>query len=278
MQTINGLDIVSNVFARNGKYRRSFDLLKYAFQLLQCTPTWTEEYVHVLEMLHRTCSAAFCKSKSQIEFRDILEIFDMMTSNAQVVKELNFFSMQLLLQFVLLVVKLDKSSDQMFSFKQIIYQLVHSQIKDENDQTFLHYAVAQFHHYPGIVRILLECGADVNALDARNNTAMHLVDITATDVSKSVTHNAPFDDGNKRSKLVKLLLQYSAHLDIINDDGHFAAKGRPLNMLDHVSLKCLATAVIREHQIPYAGQIPESLESFVKMHGIFSSRYAQCRS
>ena len=143
----------------------------------------------------------------------------------------------------------------MVSFKQVIHRLVRSQMSDEDGQTFLHCAVLEFDTDPNVAEVLLECGADVNAVDLEHNTALHLCTGPYA-IPGSVLQN----------EIIKLLLQYSAHLDIINDRGHFAWTGLSLNMLDHVSLKCLATAVIRDHKIPYVGQIPKSLESFVQMH------------
>ena len=258
---------VSNILARHREYRRSFNLLKHAFQLLQkSTPTWTGEYFLVLEMLHRKCLDASRESNFQIEFRDVFEIVDMVTSKAQAVKKMKLSSMKLVLKFVHLVLKLDKNPDEISSSKQVVRRLVHSQISDDRDgRTFLHLAVQHCYSYTGVVEVLLECGADANSFDVRNNTPFHLLGATTAYAC------FPFDH-DERSKVIEILLQYSAHPDIVNDHGDFAATGLPLIMLDHVNLKCLATAVIRDHQIPYVGQIPESLESFVQMHGRCPSR------
>ena len=97
----------------------------------------------------------------------------------------------------------------------------------------------------------------INAVDHRNNTALHLC---AQPYLDFVIHD-------EKEQVIKLLLRYSAHVDIVNDSGDIAAKGLPLNMLDHVNLQCLAVAVIRDFRIPYAGNIPAHLESFVQMHG-----------
>ena len=360
-ETARGLAFAGEVLARNGKYRRSFDLIKYVFQLQQkCTPAWIREYLNVLKMLCTTCSdeklfqiefhevlktldmvtsmaqfglklsihdihgvshflhlilsfvlLTFKLDKSpdqmdvfqlqqkctpawireylnvpkmlctacsdeklfQIEFHEVLKILDMVTSMAQFGLKLSIHDihgishfLHLILSFVLLTFKLDKSPDQMVSFKQVIRRLVRSQIRDEDGQTFLHCAALLFETYPGVAKVLLECGADVNAVDSEHNTALH-----------SCTGPYAILGSVLQNKIIKLLLQYSAHLDIVNDQGHIAAMGLSLNMLDHVNLKCLATAVFRDHQIPYVGQIPKSLESFVHIcmedvhQGIFNS-------
>ena len=67
--------------------------------------------------------------------------------------------------------------------------------------------------------------------------------------------------------LLKLLLRYSAHVDLFNDFGDIAATGLQLQILDYVNLQCLAATVIRDRRIPYVGKIPAHLEPFVQMHG-----------
>ena len=272
-ETTNGLFNVSLVFVKLKDYRRSLDLLKCAFQLLhECTPTWTKDFRLILTSF---CTIVCTHLEFEIGFHDVVEIFDMVTSKAQLAFTMKLdttklYVMQQILSLVLFLVKLDKNPDQLVSFKQTIHRLVQSQIRDEVGRTFLHHAVERCDTYPGVAKVLLECGADVNSVDSRHNTAMHLSTGPYTNSDSSLQ--------NEKSKVIELLLQYSAHPDIVNDHGDFAATGLSLNMLDHVNLKCLATAVIRDHQIPYLGQIPESLESFVKMHGRYPSKNFQIRS
>ena len=257
--TLKELSIFCKICAKNGKYRRSFNLLKYELHILQECKL-TKEYSRVLEMLYSTCSDAFRESNFQIEIRDLLQVFDMVISKMQFVKksECNNISypMHDILQFINLISKLDKCPDQMVSFKQAIHRLVRSQIRDCNGRTLLHHAAMYCKTFPGVAEVLLESGADVNALDSKHNTALHFCTGSFSDPGSVL-----------KGKVIELLLQYSAHPDILNDEGHFAATGLSLNKLDHVNLKCLATAVIRDRRIPYVGQIPESLQSFVEMHG-----------
>ena len=61
-------------------------------------------------------------------------------------------------------------------------------------------------------------------------------------------------------------------MDIVNSSGDSAAERlttslRGWNVLNFVSLKCLAVRAVMKYKIPYVGHIPASLEPFVQMHG-----------
>ena len=163
-ETTDGLVRVSKVFAKNGKYRQSFDLLKYAFQLLQ---TFTADHICLLDLLYWTCWSAVHQSEFVIEFQDVLEILDMVSLKAQFAEEMNEYENSLvgnhILLFIKFVIELDKSPDQMDSFKFVVHRLVHSQMKAADGRTFLHRAVelcCLAQGCLGVVEVLLECGAD----------------------------------------------------------------------------------------------------------------------
>ena len=167
------------------------------------------------------CTACSHEKLFQIEFHDVLEILDMVTLMAQFGLELSIhnvhdvsYFLHLILSVVLFAFKLDKSPDQMVSFKQVIYRLVRSQMTDEDGQTFLHCAILEFDTYPNVAEVLLECGADVNAVDSEHNTALHLC-----------TGPYAIPGSARQDEIIKLLLQYSAHLDIVNDHGLHSCNG-----------------------------------------------------
>lgn len=74
------------------------------------------------------------------------------------------------------------------------------------------------------------------------------------------------------SQLVQLLLDHGAHLDQPNRAGDCPAifvAVNPLNnvhLLNYVTLRCLAATAVCKYKIPYQGQIPATLETFVKFH------------
>lgn len=108
-----------------------------------------------------------------------------------------------------------------------------------------------------VARLLLDCGADVSALDQRGNAPLH----TAT---KAPNYQAP---------LVELLLSRGGHIDQVNAAGERPTGmllklpgGSSIQPLQHVSLQCLAASVVKAHRLPYKGECPVSLESFIELH------------
>ena len=61
------------------------------------------------------------------------------------------------------------------------------------------------------------------------------------------------------------MVNKSAHLDIVNSSGELSGQVCE-NLYVHMSLKCLATQAVIKYMIPYSGEIPVILESFVRIH------------
>ena len=117
-----------------------------------------------------------------------------------------------------------------------------------------------------MVELLLECGANVNAVDIDHNTALHLCSVAFQNIEMKQHHDLI-------TRIAVTLLANGAHTDMVNDSGDSAIESltsslMEMNIYDFVSLKCLAASAIMEYGIPYIGHIPASLESFVQMHGI----------
>ncbi|EEC11855.1 conserved hypothetical protein [Ixodes scapularis] len=77
---------------------------------------------------------------------------------------------------------------------------------------------------------------------------------------------------NYRTAVVQVLLAHGAHLDRRNANGNqphrmLAGIGECIvNPLQHITLRCLAARKIIERKIAYVGEVPVSLESFVRIH------------
>lgn len=107
-----------------------------------------------------------------------------------------------------------------------------------------------------VVKLLLKCGADVNARNESKSIPLHVA-------------SAPYNYDNE---IVFTLLEHGAHLDQPN-----RANDRPYNiiscnqnneisLMNYITLKCLASTVITKYRIPYKNQIPKTLEKFVQNH------------
>jgi len=107
-----------------------------------------------------------------------------------------------------------------------------------------------------VARLLVECGARVNATNNLESTPLH----TASTVS------------NFKQEVVELLLRHGAHIDMKN-----VQNVRPSDLLAHnpastvsitrfLSLKCLCAQVISNNNLPFKGEVPEVLETFIEAH------------
>jgi len=153
-------------------------------------------------------------------------------------------------------------------FKKNVYKLI--QMKPTSAKGFspLHlactrettnvgrYPVCSFPALP-VISLLLEVGADVNAVDGEKNTPLHIA-----------AQNKPC-----RPEVFTLLLKNGAHIDACN-----AERKTPMQLirgmsvydivspLQHISLQCLAARRIVKSAIPYKGSVPNRLEKFIEKH------------
>ena len=129
-----------------------------------------------------------------------------------------------------------------------------------NTRSFLFRLLCLCVSYPSLItiRVLLQCGADVNGTDFRQSTPMHIF------VSNT-------EDGYE--SIFELLFQANAHFDYTNDSGEIpldlvrnANLKRLLMMKTRINLKCLCARLIQKENISFHGMISQSLASFVNKH------------
>lgn len=108
-----------------------------------------------------------------------------------------------------------------------------------------------------VARILLDCGADITALDHKRNTPLHTA-------AKPQNH---------QTSLIKLMLSRGGHIDQVNAEGERPTSmllkhsdGSAIHPLEHISLQCLAASAVKAYCLPYKGECPVSLEGFIELH------------
>ncbi len=199
-----------------------------------------------------------------------------------------------------LVTILPASQDQNFqmTMRQRIHNIVHSvDPRTTSGDSLLHLSVAKnntlktqnlfddgqysFFPSPAVAKLLVECGAKVNAANDNASTPLHAACMPAN-YKQEVSFCRNCMTGNKMSltppysfeilQIVEMLLSNGAHVDARNASSQRptdllrAIPGCKVNPLQFTTLRCLAAAAISKHSVCYEGQVPEVLEDFVKVH------------
>merc|ERR1719277_639688 len=175
----------------------------------------------------------------------------------------------ILLHLVCLLTKLipHLEKEKVFEVKQAVYEFVRVGALGRGGGSPLHLACARdsssvgrypicvFPSVPAI-SLLLECGADPNAVDSEGHTALHTAAL------------------NKPAKpaVIQALLDHGAHFDRVNNDKKAFANllnKQPLheiaNSVRHTSLACLAARVVRSEGLD-TSPLPATLRTFVTSH------------
>lgn len=198
------------------------------------------------------------------------------------------------------------SPTEMYKLKKLVYELVKLNPRNSKRSTLIHLASSRdsssviknhtLSSFPStqVLRLLLECGADSNALDNENNSPLHLAAANRTQLTTAAPPTLPEvvapvvvepinpanpvspsspTVNNERDKLIYLLLNSGTHLDACNSHGKTASdlyRGgkmyQIINPINYMNLQCLAAKVIRKNGIEYGGALTEKLAGFVAIH------------
>ncbi|XP_057655262.1 protein fem-1 homolog B isoform X2 [Diorhabda carinulata] len=183
------------------------------------------------------------------------------------------------LYFLTILTKIMKtfSEEERFNIQRMVFTLNQLNMTQRNGYSLLHLAcssdtpVDEFHikdvcKFPckETTKLLINCGANVNAMDIERNTPLHII----------VTYNKAVSDFSTMHSIVTDLIENGAHLDCVNkynetplDTATTGVAEIILKTQTKLSLRCMAANAIKTYSIVYRGQVPEALVSFIEMHG-----------
>ncbi|XP_050427498.1 protein fem-1 homolog B-like [Adelges cooleyi] len=141
---------------------------------------------------------------------------------------------------------------------------------DTNVDNLFTNGICCFPNYP-TMKLLIYCGADVNAIDNNRNTPLHYIDKFISDFPHIPHTNNCLDT----KRMVMELLDSDAHTDFVNNRGvcpHTGFLSTVFNLTNNnpMSLKCLAARCVRRNiaKVNYHNQLPSELEEFTNLHGV----------
>ena len=279
--TIFGLMYRGAVYADLHAYQRCIDLWKYAFWLRRSAPRSSllaHEYLFTLQALCKLFWEIFDEDAANVRFVDISDVLGMTVAEinetvsvttANVCPAEQTILLQLSVHLVHLSCCLMSTDAEASSIRQLVRALVHTRFCTSDGRTLLHLAVDPasssvadelYSDLPSsaVVECLLTAGAAVNEVDSAGNTPLHVAVFNRPETTRMGVW----------LEVIDLLLHHGAHVDIANAKRETASSALPptVNILNHLSLKCLAAHAIRTHQLPYRGIIPATLADFVDMH------------
>ena len=284
--TTFGLMYRGAVYADSHRFQRCVDLWKYAYCLRhEKKDPMNPECLFSVQALVKLfweiqVEVESGSSDEKVEIKDALDVFRILseqivsssTAQSQSPSSSDFqLLLQLLLHLVHLISRLDMTESTTIDFRRLVHQLVNLDPRGTDGESLLHLAVDPkisltsdefYSPFPSlsVIKILIECGANVNAMDNHRNTPLYN--------GAMFLNYSDLQDGG----ILSYLLQVGAHVDICNNIGSSAlsimeSQGFPLCRLNHITLRCLASSVIIRHKLPYKHEIPVSLYPFVELHG-----------
>ncbi|CAG9858850.1 unnamed protein product [Phyllotreta striolata] len=276
------------------RYQRCIDLWRRALQIriekdsiLYTDTGFSAQALLRLMMDYHVQSLMNGEQNIQRRFHDVVSVFNLMTDNIVEIRKLltirpvykrqaDFFDKMLkcITHLIYLMVETMTSDEEILFVKKLVTDFLKKNIRCVIvDDTILHLCVSIFNTiksnyfmdeepimiFPreNVIKCLLECGAPVNVKNELGFTPLH-------------TSMVPYN--NYSDWLVKLLLEYGAHIDQPNPSGLVPLdeimkhQQSDLFVLNYLTLKCMCATVICKYKIPYANQIPKTLEQFVKLH------------
>ncbi|XP_047115103.1 protein fem-1 homolog B [Schistocerca piceifrons] len=183
------------------------------------------------------------------------------------------------LYILVIITKLMKTCTKKEEFRvnSLVYRLNKLNVATREGKTLLHLCVDaetpvdDFHtndvcKFPcaTTAKLLIQCGADVNAMDSNRNTPLHVI----------VSYQKPISDFLTLHAIIMDLTEAGAHMDTVNNHGETPFQAATSGVAEIIlrtqtklSLKCMAAKAVKSFNLTYQGHVPQSLESFIELHG-----------
>ncbi|KAI5710616.1 hypothetical protein M8J75_010177 [Diaphorina citri] len=161
------------------------------------------------------------------------------------------------------------SEEEEYRIYKLVFSLNKLSVASRQNQSLLHLCVnyeTPVDTFPcaATTKLLIRCGADVNAKDYQGNTPLHII----------ATYERAISDFQTLHTIILDLTENGAHMDTVNNKGLTPIQATTtgvadliLRTLTKINLKCLAAKVITQNNITYKGLVPHDLESFIELHG-----------
>ena len=177
---------------------------------------------------------------------------------------------------LVIMLKLSKTEDEIDDLHRVVYKFLRQKPCLKNGYTPLHMCcdsatiVDDFHvndvvKFPNasLCKTLVDCGANINALDSRKNTPLHII----------VKYANPISDFETLHQIMICLIKNGAHIDACNLDGKTAMDAATTGVAEviirtqsKICLKCLASRAIKRYKVAYKDVLPVFLEEYVELH------------
>ncbi|ELU05935.1 hypothetical protein CAPTEDRAFT_1709 [Capitella teleta] len=279
-RTVSRLMHMGLVCVQSLDYQRGVDVWKYAFHVAQGNLRLHVLQELVLLFLHMDkAHSVHGTSRETVSHEDVSSIFSTIcdeveaASITRTTSKENVRTMVLLLLHVLrLLSRIATEPADVLALRCRVHNL--NKIRLVKGRTLLHLALdfqsssigdIFYYKFPNlqVVKLLLSCGANVNAVDiGGKNTPLHLC--------SKLTHLA---EKYKVAEVAEVLVAHGAHVDACNELGQLASacfSRLPMKLsvppANRVSLKCLAARAVKRNRIPYEREVPATLNSFIELH------------
>nr|CAD7201563.1 unnamed protein product [Timema douglasi] len=270
------------VFADNARFDRCIELWLHALHLRQLNKV----SVVFSQMIHVGVVLPFAYVEDVLEASVIeLERNKEKITNPgpkddveQIIEELES-NITTVLYILVIITKLMQQccKEGEFHVHRLVFKLNQLQVATRDGFTLLHLCVNadtpvdDFHtndvcKFPcaATAKLLIQCGADVNAMDHNRNTPLHII----------VSYQKPISDFLTLHSIILELTEAGAHIDTVNMQGETPFEAATTGVAEIIlrtqtklSLKCMAAKAVKTYNLTYEGHVPRSLESFIELHG-----------